>query len=172
MLDCPVALRSTLTKGSSFTVAVPVSLEADAQTRDAVAEAGAVTQGLVLVVDNETMIQEAMRTLLQSWGFDVLVAGSCAEMLDKTDICPDVPSLIISDLRLRGQENGIDVIRELQSQYNEDIPALLITGDTAPERIRQSAESGFQLLHKPIAPGRLQKAINELLTMASTRSEA
>ena len=172
MLDCPVALRSMVNKGSVFSVSVPIASGADIQILAGDPDVETVTQGLVLVVDNETMIQEAMRTLLKSWGFDVIVAGSCAEMLDRTDACPDVPSLIISDLRLRDHENGIDVIRELQAQYNEDIPGLLITGDTSPDRIRQSAESGFQLLHKPIAPGRLQKAINEILAMTSARHEA
>ena len=43
------------------------------------------------------------------------------------------------------------------------VPALLITGDTAPERLREAFSSGVPLLHKPLAPDELYKAITDLL---------
>jgi len=53
-------------------------------------------------------------------------------MLERIATSPVRPDLIICDYRLRDGENGIAVIERLQSEYNEDIPAVLITGDTAP----------------------------------------
>jgi two-component system, sensor histidine kinase len=64
---------------------------------------------------------------------------------------------------LRDGENGIAVVERLRSEYNEDIPAVLITGDTAPDRLKGAQESGFVLLHKPVANSKLRAAIGNLM---------
>jgi len=60
-------------------------------------------------------------------------------------------------------EGAIAVVRRLQSEINADIPALLITGDTAPERLQEAQESDFFLLHKPAANSKLRAAIGNLI---------
>ncbi|MDW4746785.1 hypothetical protein NQ344_27020, partial [Escherichia coli] len=59
-------------------------------------------------------------------------------------------------------------IEKLRSEYNEIIPAVLITGDTAPDRLQEAAASGLLLLHKPVSNSKLRAAIGNLL--ASTKS--
>jgi len=54
------------------------------------------------------------------------------------------------------------VIEALRAAMGRDLPALLITGDTAPERLREAVGSGLPLLHKPVSPSRLYV---ELVTM-------
>jgi CheY-like chemotaxis protein len=78
----------------------------------------------------------------------------------------DVPKLIICDYRLREEENGIAVIERLRSEYNDDIPGMLITGDTAPDRLREAQDSGFLLLHKPVPNSKLRAAITHLIDAA------
>ena len=39
-----------------------------------------------------------------------------------------MPDLIISDRRLRDDENGIAMVERLRTKFNNDIPAILITG--------------------------------------------
>src|ERR1700684_556627 len=73
------------------------------------------------------------------------------------------PVLIICDYRLRAGEDGIAVIQSLRSEYNDDIPAILLTGDTAPARLKAASESGVVVLHKPIDEGALHGAICGLL---------
>jgi CheY-like chemotaxis protein len=104
-----------------------------------------------------------MQALLTDWGFEVITAGSGAEMLASIADCPVRPSAIICDYRLPGEENGIDVIRLLQSEYNEDLPAMLITGDTAADRLIEAKASGLLLLHKPVPNARLRAAIASLI---------
>ena len=77
--------------------------------------------------------------------------------------CYDKPDLIICDYRLRGEETGISAIRQLAEAYNEDIPAMLITGDTAPDRIGEAQASGYLLLHKPLSNSRLRAAVGQLM---------
>ncbi len=42
-------------------------------------------RGLILVIDDDDVIQGAMESLLSSWGHDVVVAGSLAEMLERIE---------------------------------------------------------------------------------------
>jgi CheY-like chemotaxis protein len=89
----------------------------------------------------------------------VVTAGSCAEMLALAVNFIMTPDLIISDYRLRNEENGIATIERLRTEFNEDIPAILITGDTAPDRIREAMASDCFLMHKPVSNARLRAAI-------------
>lgn len=99
-----------------------------------------------------------------SWGFQVIATGSGAEMLERIAGCPVAPDLILCDYRLRDEENGIDVIRQLQAEYNDDIPAVLITGDTASERLRQARDSGYIVLNKPVANSKLRATIGNVIS--------
>jgi len=123
--------------------------------------------GLILVVDDERAIREAMQALLMDWGYEVITARSGAEMVSNIANCPVRPSAIICDYRLPGDENGIDVIRMLQSEYNEELPAMLITGDTAADRLIEAKASGLLLLHKPVPNAKLRAAIGSLTAPSS-----
>jgi two-component system, sensor histidine kinase len=164
ILDCPFELRSRLGKGTIFTLSVPITNAASLAEQPVDLSPGVLRRGLILVVDDEITIREAMNSLLSGWGHQVILAGSGPEMLEQLADCPKRPDLIICDYRLRGGENGIDVIRRLQSEYNEDIPAVLITGDTAPDRLSEAKASGFLLLHKPVANVKLRATISHLMS--------
>ncbi len=166
LLDHRLQLESQPGKGTCFTIAMP-----HADSRDG-ADLGApqatpvpVAQGsgLILVVDDEAAIQVAMKAVLQSWGYSVIAAGSYAEMMQQIANHPAIPCLIVCDYRLRDNETGSAVIEQLRSEYNEEIPGMLITGDTAPDRIKEAQASGYLLLHKPVANSKLREAIVQLI---------
>ncbi len=165
LLDCPLTFRSQPGKGSVFKVAVPLASEAElaAAVVEPAALPGAPRPGLILVVDDEIWIQEAMRSLLESWGHEVIAAGSSRELMERLAQRSTRPDLVICDFRLRGEENGIGVIQRLRSEYGEDLPGVLISGDTAPDRLKEAQQSGFLLLHKPVPNGRLRAAIGNLM---------
>jgi CheY-like chemotaxis protein len=119
--------------------------------------------GFILVVEDDPLVREAMRSLLTSWDNDVLVAGSGAEMLERVAECATRPDLILCDYRLRDDENGIDVVGRLRAEYNEDIAAILITGDTASDRLQNARDSGFVVLSKPVARSKLRAAIGNAM---------
>jgi two-component system, sensor histidine kinase len=50
-------------------------------------------------------------------------------------------------------------VAALRNEFNSDIPALLITGDTDPAQIRAIAASGLAVLHKPLREEELNAAI-------------
>ncbi len=161
LLGHKVSIYSQPGRGSVFSIDVPLA-EA-AQFVAPSQNAGATRHGLILVIDDETAIQEGMRSLLQGWGHSVLCGGSGEEILAQARTVTARPDLIICDYRLRGGETGAQVIDRLRQTYFHQIPALLITGDTAPDRLEEAAGSGLLLLHKPVANSRLRAAVNNLL---------
>ncbi len=164
LLDCPLTLASRPGRGSVFKVNVPLWAGAAlAELPAARLPAGAAQRGLILVVDDETAIQLAMLSLLTSWGHEAIATGSGDEMVARLETCTERPALIICDYRLRGGENGIAVIERLRNEYNADILALLITGDTAPDRLKEAQASGLLLLHKPVPNSKLRAAIGNLM---------
>jgi signal transduction histidine kinase len=165
LLDHALELRSQPGKGSVFAVTAPrgrredfVPGEADGQIivdRD-------VANSLILVVDDEPDVRESMLALLGKWRCEVIAAESCAEMLEKLVSVQRIPDLIVSDYRLRGAESGIEVVARLREEFNAQVPALLITGDTGIEQLREAEESGLHVLHKPLNPSRLRALIANL----------
>ena len=120
----------------------------------------------VLVIDDDAAIRAGMTALLNSWGYQVLVVSGLEELLPVMATQMQVPCLVICDMRLRHGENGIETVAYIRTQYNEDLPAILITGDTAPERLQQAAQSGLILLHKPVAPEALRAAMAKVAQVA------
>jgi CheY-like chemotaxis protein len=103
-----------------------------------------------------------MLALLGRWRCEVIAAESCSQMLEKLVSIQRLPDLIVSDYRLKGEENGIEVIARLREEFNAQVPALLITGDTGMEQLREAEESGLHVLHKPLNPSRLRALIANL----------
>lgn len=113
----------------------------------------------VLVIDDDVLAREGMASLLESWGFSVSRAGSIEEAEQENERASI--GLIIADYRLRQASTGAEAIRRITRTSN--VPALLITGDTAPQRIQEAQAAGYPLLHKPIRPQQLLEVLERLL---------
>jgi CheY-like chemotaxis protein len=116
---------------------------------------------LVIVIDDDAMVLEGMQGLLSSWGCNVVVAGDDHAALAALGNLDKLPDLIISDYRLVAGRTGFEAIARLRDAFGAAIPAFLISGDTAPERLREAAASGFHLLHKPVQPNALRAMVSQ-----------
>jgi signal transduction histidine kinase len=117
---------------------------------------------LVAVIDDESSVREGMQTLLDMWGCDVFTAADLNELLAALRQDGRIPDGIIADFRLRDNKTGIEAIHAIHAEYNNDIPALIVTGDIAVDRLREVNNSGFQVLHKPVAPLKVRNFIRSL----------
>jgi signal transduction histidine kinase/CheY-like chemotaxis protein len=165
LLEHPLTVRSQPGKGSLFAVTVPLAASGAMRpdtAREPMPQAG-LADAFIAVVDDEEAILEGMRSLLPGWGYRLLTATSGDEMLAKLAQCALRPDAIVCDYRLHGTETGVEVILRIQEEFNADIPGMLITGDTAPERLREAMASGFTLLHKPLQPDSLRTQLALLL---------
>jgi two-component system, sensor histidine kinase len=164
LLGCEITLRSEVGHGSCFEVSVPMATGGIPVSNDALeATSGALAHGFIVVIDDELAIRNAMSALLAGWGHETIIVGSGDEAIRQLSRCEQRPDLIICDYRLRDGENGIAVIERLRSEYNEAIPAMLVTGDTAPDRLAEAKASSLLLLHKPVSNGKLRAAIVHLI---------
>jgi two-component system, sensor histidine kinase len=169
LLDHPVKVASRTGKGSRFSIEAPLGEESQeepifiGQPADTAALIGA----FVVVIDDEGDVREAVEILLRQWGCDVLAADSREQALQMLRQHDRMPDAILCDYRLREGETGIDAIEAIQEEWGL-APAALITGDTAPDRLREATASGHELLHKPLNPQRLKTVLCAMLTGAKT----
>ena len=117
----------------------------------------------ILAIDDDLEVLEAITTLLAHWGCIVDQADSQSAALALLAGKDRAPDLLLVDYRLRDDVTGDQVIKFLQQSTGRPIPAIIITGDTAPNRLREAKQAGYPLLHKPVQAARLRSAI-ELLT--------
>lgn len=116
----------------------------------------------VLVIDDEPQVLQGMRYMLESWGCRVMLAESARDALKGISITDFVPELIISDFRLGDSEDGVDAVAAIHESLESNIPAILISGDTSPERLKQVKKTGLLFLHKPVAADELHRHMHAL----------
>lgn len=166
LLNHPIDLASVVGKGSRFSVSVPVASKGH-EADDASASPGRIIDPaagkLIVVIDDDPLVLDGMCGILRSWGCTVVSADSDSAALTRLTSFSQRPDLIISDYRLANGKTGIDAIEAVRAALGAAISAFLISGDTAPERLRDAAASGYQLLHKPVPPMKLRAVVNRLL---------
>jgi signal transduction histidine kinase len=156
-LNLNLSLSSTLHKGSVFRLFLPIAIE-QAVKEHRVEDTPKLFINLrVLVIDDDEIVQKGMQTLLRDWGCECHVAGSIEEAIERAQL--QTPDLVICDYRLREHRTGIEAIQTLRGLLGDALPALLITGDTGPDRLRDSLDSGIPLLHKPVTPNLLYQSV-------------
>lgn len=154
-----LTLKSTPGCGSVFRLTLPLVSNAPESNVMMQSKARLLNTRLLFIEDDE-IVREGMLHLLLDWGCECDAAESIEEALALAQL--NVPDVIVSDYRLREQRTGVEAIAAVRNQIGCDIPALLITGDTAPTRLREAQASGIPLLHKPVSPGLLYRKLVEL----------
>jgi DNA-binding response OmpR family regulator len=61
------------------------------------------------------------------------------------------------------QTTGDVLIKKIRENYNEEIPAIIVTGDTSPSHFSLFAKLNVQVLHKPVSFQELAQAIRKLI---------
>ena len=153
-LGHPLSLSSKPGRGSMFRLSLPLAScvcvdNAVAQTQ----HQGQLRNVRVLVVDDDEAVRIGTLHLLRDWGCVAEAAESSEEALVLAS--QHAPDVVVSDYRLREQRTGLQAIAALRSVFGQSLPALLITGDTAPDRLREALSGNIPLLHKPVSPDQL-----------------
>jgi two-component system, sensor histidine kinase len=161
LLEHPVRLQSRPGKGSRFSIEAPLADPSRIPTASATVEhkiPNLLGGKFIVVIDDEASVRLGMQSLLESWGCKCLTATNAEEALAGMD--GRMPNFLIADLRLRGEDTGIDAIRTLRAALGENIPAVLVSGDTATEQLRKVSAAGLTLMHKPLKAVRLRALLN------------
>jgi signal transduction histidine kinase/CheY-like chemotaxis protein len=161
LLDARLRVRSKVGRGSLFEVSVPLAVNPIPRETEGI-EARLQVSRFIAFVDDDDAIVESTTALLQSWGHRVLSATSGDAIVLALGMEALRPDLIISDYQLRDDENGIEVIERLRSEYNEEIPALLLTGDSTAATLAHAQAAGVPLLQSPVPDKNLRAAVSGL----------
>jgi CheY-like chemotaxis protein len=109
-----------------------------------------------------------MATLLGGWGCRVATAASHAEAQAEVARAGRLPDLVLADLHLDDDSDGLEVVEALRRAWGRTVPAALVTADRDPTlRLRARARQ-VELLHKPVKPAALRALLrlSERLTPA------
>lgn len=124
---------------------------------------------MILIVDDDPDIVEAMKVVLESRGYDVSTAASGAEGLKA--IGRSKPALVILDVMMETGDEGFVVARKLRAaKETANIPVLMLTAikDKTGVSFEKEAGNGTWLpvddyVEKPLKPGELIAKVEELL---------
>ena len=99
-------------------------------------------------------------------GPEVTAAHSLGDLEAKLANLSTKPALVIADYRLPSGVTGNDIVACVQAYFGSPLPAAILTGDTAPQRLQEAKSHGMRLLHKPIDVLHLRALILDLLQPA------
>ncbi|OYT90762.1 MAG: hypothetical protein CFE43_16465 [Burkholderiales bacterium PBB3] len=172
LLGITVTAHSRLGRGSCFRLHLPPHLFQHALLtttplgggrHERTVQPAAWLQGKrVLLVDDDPMVQSAMRAVLGSWGLEL----RCAGVGDATvlDVCgPDwVPDCVLCDFRLPGLLDGIGMLDLLQEHFPHTV-GILQTGELAQTVQARAADAGYMVLYKPVLAPVLESTLAAVL---------
>jgi FixJ family two-component response regulator len=128
----------------------------------------AAEESVVIVVDDDPSLREALSSLLRSVGLRVELFGSAPELLQTK--LPDVASCLVLDIRLP-KRSGLDFQAEL-AKANIDIPIIFITGHgDVPMSVRAMKAGAVDFLIKPFRDQDLLDAVTIALERDRKRRE-
>ena len=121
----------------------------------------------IVIIDDDEHVREAMHQVLKNWGCRCFSGESAEEIIqsiNKSDLAGDQIDLALVDYRLRHGKTGKEAIEILRASIAPKLPAIIITGDTAANRIAEARAVDALLIHKPASTKQLRKMMQKLLT--------
>ncbi len=115
---------------------------------------------VVLLIDDHDDTRDMYAVALRQRGFDVYDAADGPAALRQAS--EHAPSIIVTDLRLRGEVSGLDLCGHFGQQ---GIPVIVLTGVTGARAHEKVRRAGCRaLLVKPVAPDTVETEIRRILT--------
>jgi CheY-like chemotaxis protein/anti-sigma regulatory factor (Ser/Thr protein kinase) len=152
LLNHPMGVRSEQGKGSVFHVSVPIvdgEVVANISHQEGDISADFLAGRVVLCIDDEANITEALTELLQRWGANVYSAQNYEEYqtLLQEGYVFDV---ILADYHLNSSWVGLDILKHYQQQTIYKFFGVLITAEQNSTIEDEALLAEFSYLTKPV----------------------
>jgi len=121
---------------------------------------------VVVIIDDDPLVLEAISGLLRGWGYRVVAAGTDDLALAQLTELGLRPDLIICDYRLSHGKIGVQAIERLRKVYG--IPAFLITADARAQVLNGARDDQYLVLNKPVDPTMLRATVSRALNVEDT----
>lgn len=114
----------------------------------------------ILIIEDDRLISLMLSKMVQKMGHEVLAVHAQGEKaVTSADELP--VDLILMDIMLEGNMDGIEAMQEIQSKHN--VPVIYITGNSDEStKTRASSTDYAAYLVKPVTFTQLQQIINSL----------
>lgn len=165
-----IELCSETGRGTRFSVYVPLAeggisgRQARAAARPPASRAYGLEATKVMVIDNDGVVRDAMRALLDRWGCEARIFSGLADIEAVLALEPEYrPDIILADYHLDAGDSGLTAVATLRDAKDAQIQAIVITADHSREVAEAVAASGCELLRKPVKPAELRALITHLV---------
>jgi PAS domain S-box-containing protein len=161
LLGTEVVCRSRPGKGSVFEFRLPLASREERKTSiridpPAISNEAKPVGRRIALVEDDLMVATAMKLALESSGMTVTRYKTAEEALADSAIAD--ADFYISDLRLPGL-SGVEFLDAVQRRATKPIQAIVVTGDTATDRIEMIRSTSWQVLFKPVELSTLLSSI-------------
>ena len=157
LLGLEIRVKSRLGHGSMFAIELPLGADVATMTQRAI-----VSRPLrIALVDDNASVLYALCTALEGHGHQVVAGHSGSALLNL--LGGTAPDVVISDYRLLNGETGFDVTKTVRKAFREDLPALIVTGDTDPAILRKMDAQAILVHHKPMDLDTLLASLDQLI---------
>jgi len=156
-----VSCHSRLGKGTTFDVYLPLTQGVLSQPRKGRVEPVSGSES-ILVVDEEEILRDLMKDILEGLGYGVMLASDGREAVDVYREHKGGIDLVIVDMMMP-KMGGRETFQELR-RINPEVKALLASGyskDTAAQQILDLGVKDF--LHKPFSLEEIAHKVREVL---------
>ncbi|WP_262694872.1 ATP-binding protein [Kordiimonas aquimaris] len=168
LLAIKMDVQSIVGKGTVFKICLPDIVDqiaVDEKTNTAESYQTQLNSSpMVVLVDDDRIIRESMSNLLTSWGCQLITASTSDEAVELLNNIAETPSLLIADKWLENGASGIDLITQLREEVNDDIPAILMSGDPSGLNNKEPM-TDVTFLIKPVAPEEIYKRLQDATAM-------
>lgn len=165
-----VEVHSEPGRGSTFRVQLPLIRDvcplSDHKTTDSrdMQQIMATFAGRrALVLENDAAMRQAFVFLLNSWGMEVLNSDGTHGALALLANRRWRPDVILTDYRLDGMDTGVQAIAAVRALLRHDVPALIVSGESAVAIGEASEHLGAAVLEKPVAEVELRDVMLMLI---------
>ena len=117
----------------------------------------------VLCVDDDPNVLAGMEELLKGWKCQVYTASSAQQAKACVGQFASKIDIVLMDYQLENNQNGLDLMAELQAMSSRPIPAILITATIDEEVVQRTKELGYGYLRKIIKPIALRAVMSATL---------
>lgn len=124
----------------------------------------------ILVVEDESITALDIQRTLQDMGYDVpCTVASGEEAIEKTR--ENKPDLVLMDIILAGQMNGIEAAEQIRSRFN--IPVVYVSASADKEMLEKAKKTeSIELILKPFDEEQLKNAIESALNKSKHNKRA
>jgi PAS domain S-box-containing protein len=162
MIAADVQVRSREGRGTCFTLLLPSNAAGPEEAfHDEKTEI--ITGRRIMVIEDNSKVRTGLQLMLESWNCQVVAVETGEDAIETGEREGWSFDAIIADHRLGAGMSGTEAAAEIGKRAGRPIPTLIVTGDTALERIGEVHASGFEMLHKPVTPDELSRRMARLL---------